>query len=598
MDAPPKYSLEPEIEQPGLSQLREAVANYLEQHVPRPAKLRQDVLAGLTSAIGQVPEGMADSLLIGVNPVYGLYAGIFGPIVGGLFSSTQLMMVVTTSAASLAAGQSLAGVPAEGREAALFTLVILIGVFQVVFGWLKLGQLTRFVSYSVMTGFLAGLAMLLILSQLPTAAGYATTGSNKLTQALDLLLHVGEINLASLFLAILTLILAVFLSRTWVGHLASIVAIAIPSLIVLLFQLESVEIVRDIGAIPRGIPLPFLPSLSEMPSLVTGALSIALIILVQGAGVSQSVPNPDGSNRSISRDFVAQGLANIAAGFFRGLPVGGALSSTAFALVAGARTRWALVFSGVWMLMIVLLFVGIVSYIAMPALGALLILAGFRSLKPSDISSVWSTGWTSRLAAIVTFASTLILPIQLAVGLGVLLSALLYINHSSRDVSLVKLVKRPDGLIEEHKAPKQLTSHEVTVLDIYGHLFYAGARTLERQLPSPEGTQSPVVILRMRGYNSLGATLLDVFSDYAEKLKAVGGRLYLSGMSEAAYEQVVRSGRIKLMGPVHAYAAESVIWQSTTKAATDARTWLVGQGKDASEAKSSEEGNTSEGQPG
>ncbi|HUE98028.1 MAG TPA: hypothetical protein VMN99_02170 [Anaerolineales bacterium] len=169
-----------------------------------------------------------------------------------------------------------------------------------------------------------------------------------------------------------------------------------------------------------------------------------------------------------------------------------------------------------------------ISYIAMPALGALLILAGFRSLRPSDISSVWSTRWPSRIAAVVTFVSTSILPIQVAVGLGVMLSALLYINQSSRDVSLVQLVKRPDGLIEEHKAQKQLTSHVVTVLDIYGHLFYAGARTLEQQLPSPDGTQSPVVVLRMRGSNILGATLLDVLSAYADKLKAVDGRLYLS----------------------------------------------------------------------
>ena len=595
MDATSKLPVQPEVEQPGLSRLREAVANYLEPRLPHPGKLRQDVVAGLTSAIGNVPEGMADSLLVGVNPVYGLYASLMGPLVGGIFSSTQLMMVATTSATSLAAGQALLHLPSEQRDNALFLMVILVGVFQILFGLLKLGQLTRFVSYSVMTGFLAGLAMLLILSQLPTAAGYDATGGNKLTQAIDLLLHVTEINFLSLALAVLTMILAVILSRTRLGHFASIVAIAIPSLVVLFFQLGSVEIVRDISEIPRGFPTPVLPDFSETLNVASAAASIALIIIVQAAGVSQSVPNPDGAPRSISRDIVAQGAANIASGFFRGLPVGGSLSGTSFALVAGARTRWALIFTGLWMAVIVLIIPGLVGYIAMPALGALLILAGFRSLKPSDISSVWSTGWGSRIAALVTFISTLILPIQLAVGLGVLLSALLYINKSSTDVSLVQLVKRPDGLIEERNAPKKLSSHEVTVLDIYGHLFYAGARTLERQLPAPEGTQSPVVVLRMRGYNHFGATLLDVLSDYAEKLKAVDGRLYLSGMSESAYDQVVESGRIKLMGPVHAYEAEPVVWESTTDAVTDARTWLVGQRNEGSSSRSSE-GNAGRGE--
>ena len=577
MDTTSKLPLEPEVEQPGLSRLREAVANYLEPRLAQAGKLRQDVVAGLTSAIGNVPEGMADSLLVGVNPVYGLYASLVGPLVGGLFSSTQLMMVTTTSAAALASGQALISFAGDERDNALFLMVILIGVFQIVFGLLKLGQLTRFVSYSVMTGFLAGLAMLLILSQLPTAAGYEAAGSNKLAQAIDLLLHIAHINVLSLVLAALTLILAVILSRTRLGHFASIVAIAIPSLLVFFLQLDNVEIVRDISEIPRGFPTPVLPDFSEALNVASGAASIALIILVQAAGVSQSVPNPNGAPRNISRDIVAQGAANIASGFFRGLPVGGSLSGTSFALVAGARSRWALIFTGLWMAVIVLIIPGLVGYIAMPALGALLILAGFRSLKPSDISSVWSTGWGSRIAAIVTFIGTLILPIQLAVGLGVLLSSLLYINQSSTDVSLVRLVKRPDGQIEELKAPKKLSSHEVTVLDIYGHLFYAGARTLEQQLPAPEGSQSPVVVLRLRGYNSLGATLLDVLSDYAEKLQAVGGRLYLSGMSEAAYEQVVDSGRIELMGPVHAYEAEPVIWESTSEAVTDARTWLVGR---------------------
>lgn len=101
----------------------------------------------------------------------------------------------------------------------------------------------------------------------------------------------------------------------------------------------------------------------------------------------------------------------------------------------------------------------------------------------------------------------------------------------------------------------------------------------------------------MRCYNSLGATLLDVLSDYADKLKAVDGRLYLSGMSEAAYDRVVDSGRIKLMGPVHAYEAEPVISQSTTNTVTDARTWPVGQSKDASGTKDSSESKTPEGQP-
>ena len=109
-------------------------------------------------------------------------------------------------------------------------------------------------------------------------------------------------------------------------------------------------------------------------------------------------------------------------------------------------------------------------------------------------------------------------------GFGVVLSALLYVNESSTDVSVVELVKRPDGLLEERKPPKQLPSNNVTVLDVYGHLFYAGARTLERLLPAPQGAQNPAVILRLRGRSTVGATLIEVLSNYVDKLREADGR--------------------------------------------------------------------------
>src|SRR3954454_13583693 len=117
-DSDVESDVEPEVDQPGLSQLREAVANRLEQQLPSGATLRQDGLAGLNSAVSSVPDGMASGLLVGVNPIYGLYACMVGPIAGSIFSSTQLMLIVTTSAASLSAGQALGGLEGEERDTA------------------------------------------------------------------------------------------------------------------------------------------------------------------------------------------------------------------------------------------------------------------------------------------------------------------------------------------------------------------------------------------------------------------------------------------------------------------------------------------------
>jgi SulP family sulfate permease len=280
----------------------------------------------------------------------------------------------------------------------------------------------------------------------------------------------------------------------------------------------------------------------------------------------------------MSRDFIAQGAANIASGLFRGLPVGGSLSTTALTVLSGARSRWAPIFAGLWMAALVIFFPGLVLYTAMPALATLLIVASAYTIKPAEARATCRTGWPSRLASVTTFVATLFLPIQVAVGLGVVLSALVYINESATDVSVVEQVERPDGRIEERPPPRQLPSDRVTVLDAYGHLFYAGARTLERLLPRPEGARQPVVILRLRGRPTVGATLIDVLAGYADELQKVEGRLYLTGISRQAYDQVVRTGKLRLSGPVRAYPATPVLGESTRAAMADAEAWLAGGG--------------------
>jgi len=574
---------QPEVNQPGLGEIRAAIATHLERQLPSGASFRADGMAGLNSAVSSVPDAMASGILVGVNPIYGLYACMVGPIVGSIFSSTQLMLIVTTSAASLSAGQALGALQGEARDTPLFLMVVMIGLLQMLFGLLRMGRLTRFVSYSVMTGFIIGIAVLTILSQLPTISGYQpTTGSNKVMQTINLFSNLDHVHPWSLVIASITLVLAIVLPRTKLGHFGRLVAIIVPSILALLFQLDSVQIVRDIGEIPKGIPMPHLPSFSAFSfDVFTGALAVAVIILVQGAGVSQSVPNPDGSPRSYSRDFFAQGAANLASGFFRGLPVGGSLSTTALTVLSGSRSRWAAIFAGLWMAVLVIVFPGLVSYVVMPALGVLLIIASVSTIKPREAFAIWYTGWPSRLAGVTTFLCTLLLPIQAAVGIGVVLSALLYINESSTDVSVVQLLKEPDGVIKERDAPKRLERNKVIVLDVYGHLFYAGARTLERLLPEPGAAQNAVVVLRLRGRSKFGATLVEVLSNYADRLHRANGRLYLSGISEKAYGEVVRTGKLRLTGPVRVYEATSSRGQSTNAAFTAAQSWLVSKSENA-----------------
>ncbi|MDQ3778140.1 MAG: SulP family inorganic anion transporter [Actinomycetota bacterium] len=563
-----------EVDQPGLSELREAVANAA-RRVPG-GTIRRDAVAGLNGALASVPDGMASGLLAGVNPIYGLYACIAGPIAGGVLSSTQLMVVATTSASALGAGEALAALPEDERTNALFLMVALIGVLQIVFGILQLGRLTRFVSYSVMTGFVAGIAVRTILTQLPAVTGYEPSGDNDVARTLDLVGHANQIDLRILAVAAAALVLALLIGRTPLGRLSTLVAIVGPSLVIVLLGIGGVPAVRDVGEIPTGLPLPSIPSLAAIsPEVVSGAFAVAIIILVQGTGVSQSVPNPDGSRRSVSRDFIGQGAANVASGLLQGLPVGGSLSTTALTMLSGARSRLTPIFAGLWMAAIVMALSGLVSRIAMPTLAMVLIIATVSTIKPRDVRAVWTAGWPSRLAGLVTFAGVLLLPVQVAVLIGVGLSLALYVMAAAADVSVVELVERDDGRIEEREPSKTLESERVTVLDVYGHLFFAGARTLDRRLPRVDEARSPAVVIRLRGRTHVGATLVDVLSSYAGKVEEAGGRLYLTGLGETVRDELARSGKIRLDGPVAAYEATPVLGESTRRAVGDARAWLV-----------------------
>ena len=541
---------------------------------PERRHLRADVLAGLPGAISSVPDGMAAAVLVGVNPVQGLYAGFAGPITGGLSSSTRLMVITTTSAASLAAGSALRSVPADQRPEALLLLALIAGAALVAAGFAGLGRYTRFVSYSVMMGFLTGISVNIACGQIADLTGAKAQGAFPLAKAVNVVIHPAGIDLASLLAGLGALAILVVLARTRIAMVGALVALVIPTVVVVLAGAGSVARVGDAGDIPRGIPVPHLPDPGLFSfSLVTGALAVAAIVLVQGAGVAEAAPNSDGAPSDINRDIIAQGAANLASGFFRGVPVGGSVGQTALNVSAGARTRWASIWSGVWMLVILVLFSGLVAKVAVPTLGAILIFAAIGSLKPGEVATIWRSGLTSQIAVVTTFAATLLLPVAAAVGIGVALSLLLQLNTEAMDLAVVELVPRADGRFEERPAPAELNSHEVTILDVYGSLLYAGSRTLQARLPDPAAAQSPVVVLRLRGRTSLGATFIKVATGYAGRLAQADGRLYLSGLKPDLIERLRRTGSVQ--GPVRAFEATPIVGESTHTAYLDAEAWLV-----------------------
>jgi sulfate permease, SulP family len=218
-----------------------------------------------------------------------------------------------------------------------------------------------------------------------------------------------------------------------------------------------------------------------------------------------------------------------------------------------------------------------------------MIISGMSAIDLPEARSIWNTGGAARWSILATFLATLMLSVPLAVAVGVLLTVVLYLASSASDVSVREVIRLDDGRYAESDPPAKLTSNLVTVLDVNGSLFFAGARTLGEALPSPVGATRPVVVLRLRGYTHVGATLIEVLDSYADALAEVGGRLYLSGVEADVSEQLRRTGKLDLDRAVHVVPADRVIGASTAHALAHASAWLGGT-RDASPVAEKEVG--------
>ena len=257
------------------------------------------------------------------------------------------------------------------------------------------------------------------------------------------------------------------------------------------------------------------------------------------------------------------------------MPVGGSVSASSLNKAAGARSRASLVFAGLVMAVIVVAFGDLIGGIAMPALAGLLILVGARTIRPTDLASIWRTGLTQRVVLIATFALTIVVPLQYAVLVGVGLSILLYVVGQSNRVRIKRRVFTDDGPIETDP-PAELGANEVVVLQPYGSLFFAAAPTFEDALPrvTPRSRNS-VVILRLRERTDLGTTFTDVLRRYATALAATASKLVIVSVNEQLADQLLVTGLTDLIGAENLYRGNERVGAALDRAHRDAVDWVA-----------------------
>ncbi|MEM9745786.1 MAG: SulP family inorganic anion transporter [Actinomycetota bacterium] len=538
---------------------------------------RDDAMAGVVLGVESVPDGLASGLLAGVNPVAGLYGYLFGMVGGALFTSTAYMTVQATGAMSIIVADVGLG-DRDDPARSLFTLTILTGVVMIVAGLLRLGSMLRFVSKSVMTGFVTAVGINIVLGQVEDFTGYEADGGGRITRTLDTLIHLGRIDLPTLTVGVVTIVGIVWLQRTRLGALGLVVAVVGGSVLAAIFGAfdRDVAEVGDIADVPASLPLPELPLLGEVPGLLVPAMSLAFVGLVQGAGVSAGFPNPDGSRPDASQDFVGQGAGNLLSGFFQGMPVGGSMSASSLAVNAGARSRAALLYASVVMALVVVVLSDAVERVAMPALAGLLIVVGISTVKPARVLAVARTGPVPLTVMTITLVLTMVIPLQYAVLVGVALSVLLFVIGQSSRLVTRRIELLDDGRMREVSPPDELGAGDVVILQPYGPIFFATASVLLDQMPEvTDASRRSVVILRIRGADEAGSTLLDTLSTYSRSLREVESRLMVVTDNERVIEQFEETGAIDAIGADGVYRGTDIVGDALRRAYADAVEWTT-----------------------
>lgn len=542
----------------------------------------RDALAGLVTGLFSIPEGMAYASIGGFNPVAGIYAGIVPGIIGSLFARTVLMVTTLTSAIALTSRSVLedAGLdPADPSNIA--ALAVIVGVVMLIFGLLKFGSIMSFVSNAVMTGFSTGIAVQIIAGVLGDATGYKPVSDNTIGKFIDSLAHIGLWHPAAAAVAAGTVaVWAAFHFIKPVRSFATLLALVIVTAVVAVAGTD-VETVGDIASIANALPPLTVPDFAVMPELFMGGVAVALVALAQAAGISAAVPNPDGSRTNMNGDFLAQGAANAVGGMFGALPAGGSLSRTGVATSAGAQTRWAGIFAGLWLAVLVLVAGSAAEIIPMPVIGGLILVIGAELVigRWPDIKLVLQVAPLSAVAMIITFVATTELPLHTAILIGVITSLVLYCAKAAKAAQLVALQPADEqGVWRVVPMPKRCASNEVTVLHYAGVGLFAEVARIDEEWPRIDGSRNAVVVLSMRMLPDVPSSVaIKALRRWAAELTANHGRLIIAGVTPAVAQVLTRGGLAEVLGPDGIVEGTDEVLGALNTAVARGRDWIAGR---------------------
>ena len=534
-----------------------------------------DALAGLALWAVMVPEGMAYAGIVGVPPIMGLYTLVPPLIAYALLGTSRLLVVGPDTATGLISALTVGALAAQGTadfNTLTSTLAILIGVFFLALGALRMGWVAAFIPTPVMRGFIEGLVCVTIIGQVPHLLGIEGAKGNFFVKAYALLQHLPEVSLAPALTGLLSLLAMLVLRKVLPRVPAALVVAATATVLVTLLGGEAAGI-SVVGELPSGLPHLVVPSFDPaiLRDLAPGALAIVLVGYAEALGGAKAAAAQSGGNIDPTQELVAHGPANILSGLFGGFLVVGSLSKTSVAMGAGARSQIANLVAAAFCFLTLVWLTPLFRGLPHPALGAIVIAAMLHLTKPAYLRDLFTRSREEFAVAIMVIAGELTLGVLQGIALGVVIALLMLIYRASHPRGVV-LGQQPgaEAYLDTQRHPEALTFPGLLIWRVGGSVFFASiGHIIEQLLAALAACQPPAthVILDGSAVSFLDTSACDELLQLVLLLRDRGVTVACARVSGPVRDRLRLGGVEAAVGPdnFHRRITDAVhAWRATT----------------------------------
>ncbi|HHL1026900.1 TPA: SulP family inorganic anion transporter [Pseudomonas aeruginosa] len=550
----------------------------------RRAWFRPDVQAGLSVAAIQIPTAIAYAQIAGFPPQVGLYACILPMLIYALIGSSRQLMVgpdAATAAMVAAAITPLAAGDPQRLVDLSMIVAIMVGLFSIVAGLARAGFIASFLSRPILVGYLNGIGLSLLVGQLGKLFGYEAATSGFVAGILALLENLLHIHWPTLILGSLSLLLMVLLPRRFPQLPGALCGVLLASLAAALLGLDRYG-VELLGEVPAGLPQLSWPqtSLEELKSLLRDATGITVVSFCSAMLTARSFAARHGYSINANHEFIALGLANIGAGVSQGFAISGADSRTAVNDMVGGKTQLVGVIAALVIAATLLLLNKPLGWVPMPALGAVLLLAGWGLIDVQALKGFWKLSRFEFSLCLLTTVGVLsvgVLPgIFVAVSIAVL--RLLYYTYRPSD-AVLGWMHGIDGQVELAKYPQATTLPGLVIYRFDAPLLFFNADYFkQRVLAVVDGSERPnAVLLNAEAMTNLDISGLATLHEVQQILKAQGVHLSLARVTGQTLDLLQRSSMLGEIKP-------PLVFSSVRSGVSAYRYWLRQQERLAAQA--------------